>query len=67
VLANIISSVLIQLLPVIARSLTPDGAAILSGILIDEKRSVELALTAGGWRILEEDAEGMWWTVAITR
>jgi ribosomal protein L11 methyltransferase len=67
VLANIISSVLIQLLPVMARSLTPDGVAILSGILIEEKHSIERALTSGGWRILEEDAEGMWWTVAITR
>jgi ribosomal protein L11 methyltransferase len=67
VLANIISSVLIQLLPVIAHSLATGGVAILSGILIDEKLSIEQALAAGGWRILEDDAEGIWWTVTITR
>lgn len=67
VLANIISSVLIELLPVIAQSLTPDGVAILSGILADEKESVEAAAVRGGWRIRATDQEGMWWSVTIAR
>jgi ribosomal protein L11 methyltransferase len=37
VFANIISGVLVELLPVIARSLTGDGVAILSGILDEER------------------------------
>lgn len=67
VLANIISSVLIELLPVIARSLTPDGVAILSGILGEEKGSIEAAAERGGWRFLETDQEGMWWSATIAR
>ena len=67
VFANIVSSVLIELLPVIANSITADGVAILSGILVDEKSAVEESVALGGWRILETDQEGMWWSVAIAR
>lgn len=67
VLANIISSVLIALLPAIREALAPDGIAILSGILSEEKRSIEDAVAAGGWRILDSDEEGLWWSVAIAR
>jgi ribosomal protein L11 methyltransferase len=67
VLANIISSVLIELLPVIARALTPDGVAILSGILVEERSSVIDSASRGGWHILREDQEGAWWSVAMAR
>lgn len=67
VLANIISSVLIQLLPLIANALTPDGIAILSGILAAEKGEMEQALTIGGWMIAETDQEGLWWSATIAR
>ncbi len=67
VLANIISSVLLEMLPVIADSLTTDGAAILSGILLDERDAMLAALTAGGWRVRHEDREGIWWSVSIER
>ena len=67
ILANIISSVLVALLPVIADGLARDGVAILSGILAEERTSMEQAIASGGWRILEEDAEGTWWSVAIAR
>ena len=67
VLANIISSVLIELLPVIASSLTADGAAILSGILLEERETMHALLLATGWRVLNEDAEGIWWSVSIAR
>jgi ribosomal protein L11 methyltransferase len=67
VLANIISSVLLELLPVIGEALTADGFAILSGILADEKPSIASALVADGWRTVDDDAEGLWWSVAIAR
>ena len=67
VLANIISSALIELLPVIASSLTADGEAILSGILLEERDMMLGVLEKRGWSVLAEDAEGMWWSARIAR
>ena len=67
VLANIISSVLTELLPVIAAGITQDGSAILSGILVEERDEMLRALEAGGWRVVNEDREGQWWSVSIVR
>ena len=67
VVANIISSVLLTLLPTIAAALSPGGFAILSGILAEERSSIEKAIGDGGWRVLAFDEEGMWWSVAIAR
>lgn len=67
VLANIISSVLTALLPVIGRSLTDDGVAILSGILDDERETMLKLFAADGWYVIREDAEGQWWSAAIAR
>jgi ribosomal protein L11 methyltransferase len=67
VLANIISSVLTEMLPTIATSLTADGEAVLSGILVEERAAMLATLHAGGWRLLDEDEEGMWWSARIAR
>ena len=67
VLANIISSVLVQLLPIIADSLTADGGAILSGILQEERAEMLAVLESSGWRVLDEDAEDIWWSVSVAR
>lgn len=67
VLANIISSVLEEMLPVIAESIERGGAVILSGILAEERAHMVRVLGAGGWRITAEDAEDIWWSVAIAR
>lgn len=67
VLANIISSVLVQLLPTIARALTSDGVAILSGILREERDDLLQVLGTSDWRVLAEDEEGIWWSAAIER
>lgn len=67
VVANIVSSVLIALLPVVSAALTLDGVAIVSGILADERRDMEAALEDGGWRIVETDEEGAWWSATIVR
>lgn len=67
VLANIISSVLIELLPSIAAALAEDGRVILSGILLEERERMLAALEAGGWRVEAEDAEEAWWSVQVRR
>jgi ribosomal protein L11 methyltransferase len=67
VLANIISSALVEMLPVVAESLTPDGQAILSGILREERDAMLDYLATTGWRVLREDAEEIWWSVSIAR
>jgi ribosomal protein L11 methyltransferase len=65
VLANIISSVLIPLLPIIRGSLDARGQAILSGILLEERPAMVEALDADGWTIEREDTEDVWWSVQI--
>jgi ribosomal protein L11 methyltransferase len=62
VLANIISSVLIPLLSLVRRSLEPGGAAIFSGILVDERDEFVSALERDGWRVEREHIEDVWWT-----
>jgi ribosomal protein L11 methyltransferase len=65
VLANIVSSVLLELLPVIRAALTSDGAAILSGILLDERETMLRELRDRGWRVINTDEEGQWWSATI--
>jgi len=67
VLANIISSVLVELLPTIEAALAPDGRAILSGILQEERAAMLAVLDARGWEVLREDAEDVWWSALIAR
>jgi ribosomal protein L11 methyltransferase len=62
VLANIISSVLVELLPTITASLAPGGHAIFSGILREERDAMLLALTTSGWQVDAEDTEELWWS-----
>jgi len=65
VLANIISSVLTELLPVVARSLSRGGHAILSGILQTEREGMLAEIEKGGWTVIAEDREDAWWSVLI--
>jgi ribosomal protein L11 methyltransferase len=65
ILANILSSVLVNLLPVMRHSLAPDGHAILSGILREERAMMLDAIDAKGWRLLKEDTEDEWWSGLI--
>lgn len=67
VLANIISSVLVELLPVIDMSLNEGGVAILSGILYEERDRMLEVLQDGGWRTDAEDHEDAWWSVRVMR
>jgi ribosomal protein L11 methyltransferase len=65
ILANIISSVLLEIAPAMRRALAPGGRAILSGILVAERDQMVSALTAGGWAVDRELVEGEWWSCAI--
>ena len=67
VLANIISSVIVQLLPAIADALEPGGELIVSGILADERDDMRDVLGVAGWRVLEEDEEDVWWSARAVR
>jgi ribosomal protein L11 methyltransferase len=65
IIANILSSVLIPMLPSMKSSLSAEGQAILAGILTDERSEMVEALAAGGWTIEREDTEDVWWSVQI--
>ena len=65
VTANIISSVLIDLLPTIADALDDAGCAILSGILTSERAMMIERLEQSGWRVAAELEEGEWWSATV--
>ncbi|MFN8877540.1 MAG: 50S ribosomal protein L11 methyltransferase [Gemmatimonadota bacterium] len=67
IIANIISSVLVELLPAMRDALAADGEAILSGILHDERAGLLDVLAAKGWRVTAEDTERPWWSCRIAR
>ncbi|HSJ65451.1 MAG TPA: 50S ribosomal protein L11 methyltransferase [Gemmatimonadaceae bacterium] len=61
-LANIISSVIVQLAPAMRRAIPDDGAVVLSGVLRSERHALLQTLEGTGWRCTAEDAEGDWWS-----
>ncbi len=65
--ANIISSVLVELLPAMHAALRPGGVAVLAGILAEERDSMLEALGADAWRVGAEDTEETWWSLVITK
>ena len=67
VLANIISSVHAELLPGIPACLAPEGEAILSGILVEEREAIAEMVVKQGWRVVAEDREDAWWSVHLGR
>lgn len=67
VLANIISSVLTELLPIVFDSLSAGGHAILSGILETESEAMLEEIRKGGWTVIADDREDAWWSVLIAR
>ncbi len=67
IVANIISSVLVELLPSMHAALRPGGHAVLAGILAEERESMLEAFAADGWRVVAEDTEEAWWSVTIAR
>jgi ribosomal protein L11 methyltransferase len=64
ILANIISSVITRLLPVMRPGLRTDGVLILSGVLVTERPALLRVLDQAGWWIDAEDIEGEWWSAS---
>lgn len=67
VVANVLSSVLLPLLPPFHHALAANGWAILSGILIDEADMMRTAAAEAGFAIEAEDIEEQWWSVTLRR
>lgn len=67
ILANIISSVIVELAPAMRDALAPDGRAIVSGILVSERDAVVSSLEPLGFELREEVAEGDWWSAELAR
>ena len=67
ILANIVSSVLMELLPSMAGSLSADGVAILSGILLEERDLMRSAIERAGLHVHLQDVEGDWLSILTTR
>jgi len=67
VLANIISSVLIELSPVMHQALPSGGRAVISGILVSEREHLLTSMSGDGWTLESELREGEWWSSVIAR
>ena len=67
VLANIISSVHVEMLPVVEKCIASDGVVIISGILQIERDEMLRHLDATGWQMIDDDSEGEWWSATIVR
>lgn len=67
VFANILKQPLIDLVPDMARYITPGGKAILSGILTTQADEVAAAYLAGGLALERRDDFGDWSTLVVSR
>jgi ribosomal protein L11 methyltransferase len=67
VLANIISSVVVELSPIMHRALPSGGRAVISGILVTEREHLLTSLAGDGWLLESELREGEWWSSVIAR
>lgn len=65
IVANILSSVLVELLPSMRQALRDGGRAIMAGILVEEKPAMLEALSADSWIIMDEDVEDVWWSITV--
>ncbi|HEX5408611.1 MAG TPA: 50S ribosomal protein L11 methyltransferase [Gemmatimonadaceae bacterium] len=66
ILANIISSVLLDLAAAMRAALTADGQAILSGMLASERQDVRRELERRRWEMGAELVEGDWWSCVVS-
>jgi ribosomal protein L11 methyltransferase len=64
---NIISSVIIELLPTIADALSPGGHVVLAGILDSEHHLVIDALERDNWQLRRTHVEEDWWSALAQR
>jgi ribosomal protein L11 methyltransferase len=66
VIANILSSVVLDLLQAMRGALMPDGEAVLSGIMLEERDMMLARLADAGWTVTREESEGEWWGAVAT-
>ncbi|MBW3553308.1 MAG: 50S ribosomal protein L11 methyltransferase [Gemmatimonadetes bacterium] len=64
--ANVLSGVLIPLLPHFAVALRPGGRVILGGVLEHEADAMKVAAAATGLALADERVEGEWWTCLLS-
>ena len=62
IVANIVSSVINRLLPVMAGALRPGGVAVIAGILESESSETRASLDTGGWEVNRMIIEEDWWS-----
>ena len=67
VVANILRSVLLPMLPELAARLAPGGRLILAGLLRAERAEVEHALAAVGLAVADHAGEAEWWACRAER
>jgi ribosomal protein L11 methyltransferase len=67
IVANILATVIEQMMPVFRHALARDGALIVSGILVSERDAFAAAVDSAGWRIASERTEGEWWSATLRR
>jgi ribosomal protein L11 methyltransferase len=67
VLVNIVSGVLLPILPEIRRVLAPDGEAVLAGLLLSEREHAEREAVAAGFEISARGVLGEWLSLELGR
>ena len=67
VLANILATAVIELMPAMAAALTQDGVAIVSGILVGEHHQVARRAAELGFTLGDTVEEGLWWSATLLR
>jgi len=65
--ANIISSVIIEMLPAIGEAITPGGYAVLAGIMESEHDVVVDTLGDNDWQLRRTHVEEEWWSALAQR
>jgi ribosomal protein L11 methyltransferase len=65
--ANVLSGVLLPLLPSLHCALRTDGWLILAGILIEEAEDLRVAAGEAGFVVEAEDVEEQWWSGVLRR
>jgi len=67
VVANIVASVLLRLIPQVAGILRPGGYVILGGILAPRRAELLGALDIHGFQLVKEDSQGEWVTLGARK
>jgi ribosomal protein L11 methyltransferase len=62
IVANVLSGILMPLLPAFREAMRDTGDLLLAGILLEEAASMMDAATRAGFRLVAEDREDEWWS-----